>query len=471
VRSSRPIALATVSALVLGAAVVWVLIFEPSESPRSSEAPARCAGCNLLLVVLDAARADHFGCYGYSRPTTPNIDRLAEQSVVFERAVSNASFTIGSIASLLSGLPPGQHGVTDNGSVLSQKTTTLAEVLAGRGYRTAAFTENPLIDRDSGYGQGFQQFRQILPARLPGEDLDLSQSRAHVAEMVTWIDRGASDGPFFLYAHFLRPHNPYHALPAHAGRFSRGYSGELRGRTRELVVINAGWLEPSERDLQQLIDLYDENLLSADALVGELIDALRQRGLLESTIVALVSDHGEGFREHQWVSHGFQVYQEDVHVPFLIRFPTALSVKPYREKELVQLTDLMPTVLAALDVSDGVETSGWNLMPLLDGVSSERKGPPVVSHGKMGVSLREGDLKFIRETASRHDKLRLLLFDLSDDPGELRDLAPRRESEAARMRVRLSSVLKQQQEHAIATPVRPLDPDRIEKLRALGYIE
>jgi len=462
---------ATVSALVLGAAVVWSLVFERSEMRPSSGAPARCAGCNLLLVVLDAARADHFGCYGYSRPTTPNIDRLAEQSVVFERAVSNASFTIGSIASLLSGLPPGRHGVVNNGSVLSQETTTLAEVLAGQGYRTAAFTENPLIDRDSGYGQGFQQFRQILPERAPGEDLDLSQSRAHVAEMVTWIERGTSDAPFFLYAHFLRPHNPYHALPAHAGRFSRGYSGELRGRTRELVIINAGWLEPSESDLQQLIDLYDENLLSADALVGELIDALRERGLLESTIVALVSDHGEGFLEHNWVSHGFQVYQEDVHVPFLIRFPTALSVRPRREKEPVQLTDLMPTVLAALDAGDGVETSGWNLMPLLGEEGSERRRPPVVSHGKMGVSLRDGDLKFIRETKGPRDERRSMLFDLSDDPRELRDLASRRESEAARMRVRLNAVLKQQKEHAIAASVRPLDPDRIEKLRALGYVE
>jgi arylsulfatase A-like enzyme len=462
---------AAVAALVLAAAVVWSLVVAQREMQSSRDGTARCSGCNLLLVVLDAARADHFGCYGYDRPTTPNIDRLAEESVLFERAVSNASFTIGSVASLLSGLPPGQHGVVDNGSVLSQKTTTLAEVLAGRGYRTAAFTENPLIDRDFGYGQGFQQFRQLLPERTPGEDLDLSQSGAHVAEMAAWIERGGSDAPFFLYTHFLRPHNPYHALPAHAGRFSRDYSGELRGRTRELVVINAGWLEPSEGDLQQLIDLYDENLLSADALVGELIDALRQRDLLESTIVALVSDHGEGFLEHEWVSHGFQVYHEDVHVPFLIRFPTALSVPPGREKALVQLTDLMPTLLAAVGVSDGVETPGWNLMPLLAGVSSERKRPPVVSHGKMGISLRDGDLKFIRETKGPRDERRRLLFDLSDDPRELRDLAAFREPEAERMRVRLSAVLKRQTQRASEASLKQLDPDRIEKLRALGYVE
>jgi arylsulfatase A-like enzyme len=467
----RPIVFGAVAALVLGAAVVWRLVFAPSEIRPSGDAAARCSGCNLLLVVLDAARADHFGCYGYDRPTTPNIDRLAEESVVFERAVSNASFTIGSVASLLSGLPPGRHGVVDNGSVLSQKTTTLAEVLASRGYRTAAFTENPLIDRDFGYGQGFQEFRQLLPEQAPGEDLDLSQSRAHVAEMVTWIERAMSDAPFFLYAHFLRPHNPYHALPVHTGRFSQGYSGELRGRTLELVIINAGWLEPSESDLQQLIDLYAENLLSADALVGELIEALRQRGLLESTIVVVTSDHGEAFLEHDWVSHGFQVFQEDVHVPFLIRFPSALSVSPRRENALVQLTDLMPTVLAALDVSEGMEIPGRNLMPLLGGGNSDRRRPPVVSHGKMAVSLRDGDLKFIRETKGPRDQRRMLLFDLSADPRELQDLASLRESEAARMRVRLSALLEQQKRRSIAKPARQLDPDRIEKLRALGYLE
>jgi arylsulfatase A-like enzyme len=465
-----PTPLAAVAALVIGAALVWYLGFGSSPARLSSETPARCTGCNLLLIVLDAARADHFGCYGYSRPTTPNIDRLADESVLFERAVSNASFTMGSVASLLSGIPPAQHGVMNNKSALSQEATTLAEVLESRGYRTAAFTENPVIGPKYGYAQGFQQFHQFRLRRPDGE-IDLSQSRENVAEMVRWMDAGESGAPFFLYAHFLRPHNPYHALPEHAGRFSQGYSGKLRGRTMEIVAANAGMLELSESDLQHLTDLYDENLLSADALAGDLVDALRERSLLESTIVVLVSDHGEGFQEHRWLSHGFQVYQEDVHVPVLIRFPKSLGIGPRRERTLVQLTDLMPTVLAALGANDGVKTSGWNLMPLLTGARGERRPRPIISHGAMGVSLRHGDLKLIRVTRGTRDRAHPLLFDLREDPGELRDLASIRGSEMARMRVRLDAVLRRRKERAMETPVAPPDPARLEQLRALGYAE
>jgi len=239
----------------------------------------------------------------------------------------------------------------------------------------------------------------------------------------------------------------------------------------EITAANAGMLELSESDLKHLADLYDENLLSADALAGDLFDALRERGLLESTIVVLVSDHGEGFREHRWLSHGFQVYQEDVHVPFLIRFPKSLGVRPRREKALVQLTDLMPTVLAALGANDAMETPGWNLMPLLTGASSEKRPRPIVSHGAMGVSLRDDGLKLIRVTRGLRGRAHPLLFDLREDPGELRDLASIRKSEVARMRVHLDAVLRRRKERAMKTSTKPLDPVRLEHLRALGYAE
>ena len=290
----------------------------------------------MLIVVLDAARADHFGCYGYDRPTTPNIDELALESVVFERALSDASWTVPSIASLLSGLPPVHHGVVRSGGVLPEAVTTLAEVLTDRGYRTAAFTENPLIDPEYGFGQGFQHFRQFIErsarekAAFGSEEFDLSRAHEHVAEMADWIDAAADDAPFLLYAHFLRPHNPYHALPEHAGHLSLSYSGKLTGGTRELFTLQLRKADLSESDLQHLVDLYDENLLSADALAGELIGALRQRRLLESTITVLLSDHGEGFREHGTLLHGEQVYQESIHVPFMIRFPQAAAVEPRR---------------------------------------------------------------------------------------------------------------------------------------------
>jgi arylsulfatase A-like enzyme len=479
---SRPASLLLAFLAIAALAILAALFFRSgaltgADLPAHAVASLDCRGCNVLFVVLDAARADHFGAYGYARPTTPSFDALAEEAVVFDRAFSNASFTRASIASLFSGQPPGWHGVLKVGHLLPRKVTTLAEALAAHGYRTAAFTENPLIDRAYGYGQGFEVFRRLHGGEpdLMGEvvkridDLDLSNSREHVGEMLAWVTGPGSEGPFFLYAHFLRPHNPYHALPEHVGRFSGAYAGPVTGSTEQLVAINAGRMQVGDEDLAHLVDLYDENLLSADSLLGSLVDGLRAKGLLDSTIVVVSSDHGEAFLEHGKVLHGLQVYREELRVPLLVLFPSAMAIPPQRRQEAVQLSDLMPTLLAALGVPGSASSQGRNLMPLLAGHDSRLARAVLVSHGVKATSLQEGDLKFIR--LKPRDDAKDLLFDLANDPGELHDLASHRAADAARMRARLAEMLASQRAGAPPSSIEAPRDEFREHLRLLGYLD
>jgi len=480
---SRSASLLLACLAIAAALSIATALFLRSGAPTSGDpaaraaAPQGCGGCNLLFVVLDAARADHFGAYGYARPTTPSFDALAAESVVFDRAFSNASFTRASIASLFSGQPPGWHGVLKPGHLLPGEVTTLAEVVASHGYRTAAFTENPLVDRAYGYGQGFEVFRRLHggePDRI-GEvakrvdELDLSNSREHVGEMLAWLTEPESEEPFFLYAHFLRPHNPYHALPEHAGRFASAYAGPLTGGTEELVAINAGRMQLGAEDLAHLIDLYDENLLSADSLLGALVDALRAKGLLDSTIVVVFSDHGEAFLEHGKLLHGLQVYREDLRVPLLVRFPSAMAIPPHRRGEKVQLSDLMPTLLGALGIPESARPPGRNLMPLFSGHDTPAARTALVSHGIKATSLQEGDLKYIRLKPRYGAKN--WLFDLANDPRELHDLASDRADDAARMRAGLTELLESQRAGAPPSVTEATGDEFREQLRALGYLD
>lgn len=430
---------------------------------------------NVVVVVLDAARADHFGTYGYPRKTTPHIDAIAEESVVFDRAHSDASYTIPSIASLFSGLPPTRHGVTRPQHRLSDAIETLSERLRLSGRRTGAFVENPLLDPAHGYGQGFDVFEKQFDLRETGPDsdlerIDLSNSREHVAGMLEWIDADPSQ-PFFLYAHFLRPHNPYWALPEHAGRFSIGYRGDIDGSTAQLVELGEEGTPIPPQDLQQLIDLYDENLFSADALVGDLVAGLEARQLLERTVLVITSDHGESFREHGRLLHGYQVFEEDILIPLLVRFPRGTRVGPKRVQAFVQLSDLRAMLIEVLGESEpsGAGGSGpeprW--VPILASGEPPDVEPPGLAVGRRARALFAEGYKLIR---IKRPTPRTLLFDLAEDP---REKTPRTGDPETRKRLErlFRTILR---EDAVARKTykgRSLEigADRLERLRALGY--
>ncbi len=427
---------------------------------------------NVVIVVLDAARADHFGAYGYERDTTPHFDALARESVVFDRAISNASFTVPTVASLFAGQPPAQVGVMEFDVILEPEVVTLAESLRAQGYRTAAFTENPLIRPGRGFDQGFDEYRKLLDMRevLSSDVIDLSGSREHIREMATWTDEAAASGPFFLYAHLLRPHSPYRALPEHAGRFSRPGRSEFTGGTREIKKWTRHAHKLPRHDLEHLIDLYDENLVSADALLGELVEHLRSAERLDETILLVLSDHGEAFGEHGLLLHGNQVHGEDIRIPLLIRFPPSMGIEPGRHGALIQPSHLMPLLLAALSDAEGGGMAEGGLEAFLAAGRASEAQWPVISHAYNSISLRDSQYKIILNPGAPRPHRRRL-YKVDEDPKELSDLAPKDPARAERMQEALHAALAEQRARAVAEPQHDVDEELRANLRALGYDE
>jgi arylsulfatase A-like enzyme len=271
---------------------------------RGAQPAALCRDCNILLISMDTLRADHLGCYGYEQQTSPNIDRLAERSVVFERAVSQSAWTRPAHASMLTGLYPVEHGIvamSRNGG-LNPSIPTLAGILSHAGYRTGAFTGGANMSAHFGFGQGFESYRS------PGRRFE-----DHLPAIERWLDR--DDGrPWFLFVHGFDPHRPYKSLPA--DRKALGLP-RLPARGARTTCKTGG--DPAA--LAPLVAEYDAAVHRGDRSIGRLLEIVGARGGSEKTIVVFTSDHGEEFLEHGRCFHIRTLYREVVQVPLIVSVP------------------------------------------------------------------------------------------------------------------------------------------------------
>ncbi len=412
----------------------------------------------VLLVVLDAAGARHVSAYGASPPTTPHIDALAREGTLFERAYAQASWTLPSMASLLTGrYPPRER---QNLMVVGGRTLPLR--LQAAGVATAGFSENPLITTDLGFNAGFDLFREFFPKRLFEEhqrDFPRVASDATVDEAIAWL-RARGSQPFFLYVHLLPPHCPYPAPPPFGGRFDPGYAGEVQGLTGTLFQINEGGLTVTPRDLEHLRLQYAENLAYADHQVGRLLDALDAAGLRARTLVVVTGDHGEGFREHGLMLHTATLYDELVHVPLVVRFPDGTRRTPHRWAGVVELRSVAATIarLFGLAAPPGL-------------LQAMRPAPG--THVAARAWTAYGDAALAAITTERHKLIvdrrthRLELYDLVDDPRETTNLAGTQRTLA----VRLARQLRHGEGLGFGRRARPLGDETQRRLRALGYVD
>ena len=426
---------------------------------------------NVLLYVLDAARADHLGVYGYQRETTPHIDAFAEQATVFEAAFSEGAFTFTSIVALMTGQLPAAVGML-RPQALPSTMVMLAERARQSGYRTFAYSENPYISEELGFDQGFARFEESFerdaykaPLRDDLNPRDPEQSQASIHRALEWMSRPEQE-PFFTYIHVLRPHNPY-LSPPDFRRFSRGR--RVLGSTRSLLTLDRGAWRPSPAVLREIIALYDENLAYGDDLFHLLWTGLRDHGLEKSTVVVVISDHGEAFGEHGRFLHGSTVYDEMTRIPMIVRHPSQLS--SWRIATPVQLHDLTRTLLDLFGASSESATlPGRSLLASLK--DGEEPG------ARTAFSWSSDKLCAVRSAAA---KLILHLeageistaewFDLAVDPSESH---PRSVAQGG---VAAATLLEQfrvaRAGWAITekptAPAAPLSPKRIEQLRALGY--
>jgi len=338
--------------------------------------PAR--GPNLILVSIDSLRADHLGCYGYGRDTSPFLDRLAAEGARFEEAVSTTSWTLPAHAAMFTGLVDTTHGVVDNGLALSGSHLTLAEVLKRRGYQTAGFYGGPYLHPTFGLAQGFDRWQSCMSAMRA--DLGTSAVRAAamdengashddvtgprtLAEVRSWL-AGGVHAPVFLFLHMWDVHYDYVPPPEYVERFDPGYDGPVDGRGVAVDESIAAGMDP--RDRAHLVACYDGEIRFTDDILERIFEELRGAGLLEDAVVVVTADHGEEFFEHGGKAHQRTLFDEVLRVPLIVWGPTRVPAGLECEEQ-VSLIDLMPTLARLGGVDEELAVQGRDLGPFLAG--------------------------------------------------------------------------------------------------------
>ncbi len=280
---------------------------------------------NVLLILVDTVRADHLSCYGYERNTTPYIDSLAAAGTIAEMCQGQASWTLPTMTTILSGTPPVVHGAGRSSSGfhgISPDVPWLPMVMHQAGYRTAAFFNVMFMNADFGFHRGFQHF----DCQGVASGNSLRKAEPTVDDFLGWLDTGNQDDPFFAAVHFYDAHIPYKAPEPFRSMYTDpAYSGEYGDQwgegITEMMDVNSGEVVPTEADMANLIALYDGEITYTDSQIGRMLAELRSRGLGENTLVIIVGDHGEEFLEHGGIEHGRTLYEETTHVPLIIAGP------------------------------------------------------------------------------------------------------------------------------------------------------
>ena len=384
---------------------------------------------NLLIYLIDTLRADRLSCFGCERSTSPNIDRVAAESLVFERAYSQAPWTRPSVATLFTGQLQSYHGVAMS-TGLEEEHWTLAESFQQQGYHTGAFIANLHVHGPTlQFEQGFHRFVGVPEedGRFPRADRVHALADPFLAEV--------KDRPFFLYVHTIDPHWPYDPPPQTRGTFAPSSPSDLEED------------ELPARDI--LLSRYDEEILFNDACFGGLIDRLRQLGLYENTAILFLADHGEEIREHGSVGHLGRLWEEVLHVPLILKLPGA-EPKAARIPERVRLLDLWPTLARLFGLTPPERgPQGRDLAPLWTG-QGDWTQVPVVAEDRDGglLAFLHGPWKLV--DGPGHERWSTvkppLLFQVVDDPAEQTNLSGTLPEVMSALRTQLEAVMRQYDE-------------------------
>jgi arylsulfatase A-like enzyme len=419
------------------------------------------AGVNVVLIVLDAASAKHFGCYGYARGTTSEIDHIAADGVLFERAYTPAVYTLAAMSSLWTSQYPDEHQNVDMRTAsLDRVRSTLADLLFARGVYTAGFVANGVAGPAFSFDRGFAEFHEVYSKQG-------SRAEGFRPLLPPWFAAHKSRR-FFAYIHYREPHAPYDPPAPFNTLF--GPDALPRSETRGLNALNAqGKLD--EAMLAQVVRLYDGNLAYADREVGVLRRALEAEGVWDRSVIVVTADHGEAMLEHGYIGHNQQLYEESVHIPLILRFPEGKGPRGVRIPGLVDLVDLAPTIADLLVAGSGGAADGSfrgrSLLTLVAGGSGKTVVPLRSSGERPTYGLRDERFKYIHDSATG----RAELYDLIADPEERKDLAEADPLRTAFYRQSLHGWLLTLERAASTDQETTLSPEQVENLRALGYLQ
>lgn len=486
----------------LACVVALCLLLGCKESPPPTPTPAAAPAThtiappadrpNIVVILIDTLRADHLGSYGFDGPISPNLDRLAAESVQFDRCFTQAPWTKPAVATLFTGLDPGTHQVlTHRGhlgnpkdyrpgaalqtDVLHSQLRTLAEELRDSGYATGAVVVNPWLERSQGFAQGFDDYED----RLRGNGV---KANAVLQRANSWLARRPADRPFFLYLHFMDVHPPFEAAEAdvEAVRDSPSLGPP---RTLDRSQLAPGMLEypkspaaawartPAFFELREWRTRYAAGVHALDRELGGFFDRLRADGTLDRSLVVVVADHGEELFDHLDWGHGKNLYDHQLHVPLLIRRPGGVG-GGRRVDALVALADLMPTLVAT--GTGRVPTGVWgrDLGPLLRGESLA-----VVHEEVFATSVKwkpgEHSLRTLRDKLIVDlDADQARLYEVDADAAESRDVAAAQLERVAELRRHLAAHLASlHSAESRAGESAEIPAETAERLRALGYLD
>jgi choline-sulfatase len=439
------------------ACVVWL---------GASALAAAVASPNVILITLDTVRADRMGFLGSRRGLTPNLDALARQSVVFTRAYSQVPLTAPSHATILTGTYPQFNQVTDFQIPLAQELPYAPEILRTHGYHTAAFVGAIILDPSArfapGFDRGFDTYDAGFRAWHSGEDRYQTTERRGgevVAHALAWLNRHPQ-GPFFMWIHLYDPHHPYDPPEPYKSKYASAP--------------------------------YDGEIAYTDSAVGKFLGQLRARGLYDNSLIAVMADHGEGLGDHGEDTHGIFLYDETIHVPLVIKLPSAASAGKAPAKKAaagkriespVELVDVLPTILQAVKIPVPPEVQGESLLGMLtmkpapasaesaEVTAATSPGRPAYAetdypHRAYGWSslqaLRTGKYLYIK--APRQE-----LYDQSADPKAEHDLSSASTAVTGTLAAQLDA-FRQKTSSGREAPASVVDPEAQEKLAALGYV-
>jgi len=419
----------------------------------------------ILLIVVDTLRADHMSTYGYFRQTTPRIDALSRESIVFKNAVAQAPWTTPSIASLFTSQDPAALGFEGEDPVeLDDSFVTLAEVFRDNGYKTQAVVSHDFIGTKLKFNKGFDSFDQSN-AKGYGH----ISSPAVTKAALSFVEQHARDR-FFLFLHYFDPHFDYVLHPEFD--YDPDYRGSIRsGEFKDSLLAKAATM--TEKDRNHLKALYDSEISFTDEYIGRFLDELKRLGLYDSSLIVLTADHGEEFSERgdHWIGHTKKLYQDLIHVPLIIKLPDGAARRTVEDD--VGLIDVMPTIVGhlALETPRSYRCEGRSLdlngnappepRPIFSETRRLAKLQSVVWKGwKLIYDLRRGSQE---------------LYDLNDDPEETRNLAAANPRERDELRAFLWSwraEIARLRAGIKVEPKRPIFNDvEHARLRSLGYIK
>ncbi len=434
---------------------VYVITYKNSSTPD---------GPNVILISLDTTRADRLSSYGYSRNTSPNIDKLAAQGVLFENAYSQAPWTLPAMATVHTSLYPTEHGVIYGNVAIKGNLITLAEYLKNNNYKTMAITTHSFVDSNHGFSQGFDIFDEL---NHRGND-DISSER--ISQKAIELISDNKDDKFFLWVHYFDPHAAYinHEEYNYGQNPNGNYPDVLKA-----VPLNNDDYDLNPEFVQYVNDVYDEEVSFTDRSVGKVIDALSDMGLKEDTVIILTVDHGEELFDRTRFGHGNNTYEELIHVPLIIYDPSQKELAGTRIKHAVETRKIPKTIVEVC----GIENShfgGENLFEIAKGDKDSQsyfafsEGSSTRSDGTIKHAIIGKNWKLIKNLGENSFEL----YDLENDPGEKINLIESEEPENVTMRNELYSELSGfKKERLVELEKVEFTKQELEELKALGYLQ